>query len=552
MITIFTMPKPFLRHIAVIQRNAILSWTLLRPECEIILLGDEVGTANVAAKFGIRHIPEIARNEYGTPLVSDIFAQAKRFASHEILCYVNADIIFLSDFMFAIKRVASIKQRFLMAGQRWDLDFDQPLPSYHGWEAQLKALLRQSAKIHPKCGIDYFVFPLGLFNEIPPFAVGRPGWDNWMIYKARTTGADVIDSTEAITAIHQNHDYSHVPQRIGNTYEGPEAQHNCTLADNRSLAYTLNDANYILTQNYLRPTRCPALTDLPAPISSKSAWPWTEESRQLPDIMPGGSRWPKISIVTPSYNQAKFLEETIRSVLLQGYPNLEYIIMDGGSTDGSREIIERYQPWLSHVRIGPDEGQAAAIAEGFNLASGDVLAWLNSDDRYLPDSLGRVARFFTDHPDVTFASGDINYIDVQGRILERVFAVRPNRSITANIGLHCWPQPGCFWRRWAYEEAGGIDASLQFCMDRDLFIRLIGVGQGSRIPGPPLADFRAHDEAKSSTMLETGKKEDALIIQRYSSPGLRNSPGLVKLYWRFWGVPTRVRALSYRLTGWEF
>jgi glycosyltransferase involved in cell wall biosynthesis len=279
-------------------------------------------------------------------------------------------------------------------------------------------------------------------------------------------------------------------------------------------------------------------------LSENLGWSSTCDIPKKPALL---SNMPKISIVTPSYNQAKFLEEAIRSVLLQGYPNLEYIIMDGGSTDGSKEIIQKYRSLLSYVRIGPDGGQAAAIAEGFNHASGDILAWLNSDDRYLPGALFRVAQFFTTHPDVVFISGDVNFINVQGQILERIYSVRPNRTITANIGIHCWPQPGCFWRRWAYQEAGGIDTSLQFCMDRDLFIRLIGIGKGARIPGPPLADFRIHDEAKSSKMLEIADREDQLIIDRYSSPELKKFSGLLKLYWYFWGLPVRARSLYHRL-----
>ena len=124
MLTLFTIPKPFRGHIAVIQRNAIRSWTLLRPACEIILFGHEEGTAEVAAEFGLRHVPEVARNEYGTPLVSDLFAQAQRLATCERLGYVNADIILLSDFLRAVQRIPF--RRFLMIGRRWDLDLDQP------------------------------------------------------------------------------------------------------------------------------------------------------------------------------------------------------------------------------------------------------------------------------------------------------------------------------------------------------------------------------------------------------------------------------------------
>ncbi len=253
--------------------------------------------------------------------------------------------------------------------------------------------------------------------------------------------------------------------------------------------------------------RCPTLSELPTAPPGKTDWPWTEEGRQLPETMPDGSAWPAISIVTPSYNQAQFVEETIRSVLLQGYPDLEYIVMDGGSTDGSVDIIRKYTPWMAHVHIGPDGGQAAAIGQGFEQATGHILAWLNSDDRYRPAALERVASFFASRPAVVFGNADVNHIDPDGHVVERIWAIRPTRFLTANLGVHCWPQQGCFWRRWAYEEAGGMDSSLQFCMDRDLFIRLAATGPSRRIPGSPLAGFRMHESAKSSTIANIASLE---------------------------------------------
>lgn len=268
----------------------------------------------------------------------------------------------------------------------------------------------------------------------------------------------------------------------------------------------------------------------------------------LPDKMPNGLPWPRISIVTPSYNQGQFLEETIRSVLLQGYPNLEYIVMDGGSTDRSLDIIQKYESWLSYVHIGPDGGQAAAIAEGFRHATGDILAWINSDDLYLPGAFGRVAEFFVKHPNLGFGSGDVHLVDVDGNFIRRVYAVHPSFRLTVNLGRHRWPQQGCFWRRSAYEQVGGIDSSLIFCMDFDLFLRLSRVSPSCRIPGAPLADFRQHDTAKSSTIKHIQRAERAEIMRKYGSSRLAQHRRLLSYLWLLWTGPAYLRAV--RSEGW--
>src|SRR5881628_3421443 len=133
--------------------------------------------------------------------------------------------------------------------------------------------------------------------------------------------------------------------------------------------------------------RCPRLNELPAAQVGKTGWPWTEESRRLQDQMPDGRPWPRISVVTPSYNQGQFIEETIRSILLQGYPDLEYLVLDGASTDNSVEIIKQYSPWLSYWTSEPDSGQSDAINRGLKMATGDFATWINSDDMLCKNAL---------------------------------------------------------------------------------------------------------------------------------------------------------------------
>jgi glycosyltransferase involved in cell wall biosynthesis len=268
--------------------------------------------------------------------------------------------------------------------------------------------------------------------------------------------------------------------------------------------------------------------------------------------MSDGVVWPRISIVTPSYNQGDFIEETIRSVLLQGYPNLEYIVMDGGSRDGSVEIIRRYEACLSHVHIGPDGGQAAAIDEGFRLATGEILAWLNSDDRYRPGTLFRVGRFFAAHPKIVFGNGDVNYIDAEGRFAQRIYAIQANRLLTANLGKHGWPQQGCFWRSSAYQKVGGMDPSLRFCMDRDLFLRLARVGKTRRIPGRPLAEFRIHEHAKTKVLLDVASTESKKLLAKYGNERLGSVKWLLEFLWWLWCKPPHLRVRLNRRYGWEW
>ncbi len=248
MITIFAVPKPFRGHIAVIQRNAISSWTRLHPQCQVILLGDEEGTSTVAEDLGVLHIPEVARNEYGTPLLSDVISQAERRAKHRLLCYVNCDIILMSDFTRAIERVARMKSDFLMIGQCWDvpitglLAFDQLEREKH-----LSSLVKQFGETRGPSAIDYFVFPVGFYEGLPPFALGRACFDLWMIWKARESGAAVVDATRAVRAVHQNHDYSHVPGGKHEAYRGEEATRNWELAGGEDHLYNMSNATHRLT-----------------------------------------------------------------------------------------------------------------------------------------------------------------------------------------------------------------------------------------------------------------------------------------------------------------
>jgi hypothetical protein len=211
--------------------------------------------------------------------------------------------------------------------------------------------------------------------------------------------------------------------------------------------------------------------------------------------MAGGSPWPSVSIVTPSYNQARFLEETIRSVLLQGYPNLQYIVIDGGSSDGSADILRRYEPWLADWVSEEDRGQSHAINKGFARARGEVVAWLNSDDLYTPQAVGAATRAFSEHPAVGVVYGDCQHIDAGSRLVRT--RLLPGHDLGEVVVYNYIAQPATFIRRRAVEHVNGVDESLHLAMDFDLWVRLGVAFDFIHVP-VCLACFRVHVDAKSS------------------------------------------------------
>jgi hypothetical protein len=252
MLTLFSIPKAFEGDNAVMQRNAIQSWLRLRPRPEIILFGKDKGTPETAAEFSLHHVAGVECNESGTPLVNSLFETAERTAANDVLCYINSDIILLSDFLPAVERVAQLRRRFLIGGQRWDVDIKEPLDFVPAWEEQVRDRVAQSGKLHGPTGIDYFVFSRGLWGEIPPFAIGRTTWDNWLLYRARARKGVLIDATPVVTAVHQNHGYSHVANGFDGAWKGPESKRNFELSGGTKHVFTLNDANFLLTPGGLK------------------------------------------------------------------------------------------------------------------------------------------------------------------------------------------------------------------------------------------------------------------------------------------------------------
>jgi glycosyltransferase involved in cell wall biosynthesis len=229
-------------------------------------------------------------------------------------------------------------------------------------------------------------------------------------------------------------------------------------------------------------------------------------------------KWPRITIVTPSYNQGKFIEETLRSVLLQGYPNLEYIIMDGGSTDGTVGIIKKYSSFFDYWVSEKDKGQGDAVYRGFERATGEVLGWLNSDDILLPGTLHKVGEYFLRRPDVELVHGGCVQIDGETRVIldrrglpECHLGARQSYARMLLRGCYGISQPACFWRRVPFFEMGGYDRDLSNIFDLDMLLRFVKRRPFGRIP-EFLACFRVHPDAKCSLPNSPAWKADSRLF----------------------------------------
>ncbi len=220
---------------------------MLHPDVEVILFGDDAGAAETAREMGLRHEPEVARNRFGTKRIDAMFRRAQEIARHELLCYCNCDIVLLKDFCAALQRVRHARRRFLMVGRRWDTDITEPLDfDDAGWEKRAGTLARERGAQQPAWSIDYFAFPRGLYAQMPPLVIGRIWWDHWLVWKAREERTDVVDASEVVTAIHQNHGYAYHPQGARGVWTDEQAAENYRLAGGRWHLHTIDDATHIL------------------------------------------------------------------------------------------------------------------------------------------------------------------------------------------------------------------------------------------------------------------------------------------------------------------
>jgi len=247
MITLFTTPKDFSGIFKVIQTNALNSWRSISHDIQIIILGNSYGSKDAANLINAEYVPDVKCSPEGTPLLSDLFDIAQKRAKYNILAYVNADIILPQNLLIEIDLLDNKFNRFLMVGHRWDMDVDQFIDFNKVVKRKIFwSSIKENSKKHECTGIDYFIFKKGMFPKLPEFVVGRWGWDNWLIWKARRHMVPVIDCSKNIIAIHQNHGYKyHNISSIEDSKKGPEAKSNIKLMNNKHL--NILDSTHLLS-----------------------------------------------------------------------------------------------------------------------------------------------------------------------------------------------------------------------------------------------------------------------------------------------------------------
>jgi len=259
-LTIFAIPKRFDGHVGMIQRNAVRSWTCLTPRPQIILLGSDEGTAEVASEAGAEHLPDVAQSPAGAPRLDDVFAKGQQHARGAIVCFVNADIVLTQRWMDTLRAVARWRPQFLMVGRRWNLDVAAPIDfTAPRWEADLVADAVARGQQATNMYVDYFVFPRGMIADVPPFVIGRPGYDNWLLWRTRQRGIPLVDVSDDAPVVHQNHDYAHIkagPDALAGAdayWKGQDTKQNAELVGDWSRCYTTDHASHVVRAGAVRP-----------------------------------------------------------------------------------------------------------------------------------------------------------------------------------------------------------------------------------------------------------------------------------------------------------
>ncbi|OLT61686.1 glycosyltransferase family 2 protein [Moorena bouillonii] len=543
-ISIFTIPKPFLGNIGIIQHNAITSWTLLKPKPEIILFGDEIGTAAIAQDLGLNHVPDIECNTDGTPLLDSVFAQVQEQAIHDIITYINADILLLKDFTQAIEQVCQHLDTFLITGRRWNLDLSKPIEFQSPtWEESLCQQVDQTGCLGAHDAKDYFIFPKNLFPTIPKFAVGRGYWDTWMVTTAAMKGYPIVDASEVVMAVHQNHSYGHLIGGKNEAHMGKEAQQNKTIGNVQGQG-TIADSTWQLKpwRNNYSPRVSVIIIRRLSDVGNRE-----QQGTGNREQGTGNSGQEFRETVSKNYfgkrsifvqNNSAIVNRAVESVLAQNYSDYEIIVVDGAGNKGvgSREqgAGSRQQGVGSRQQgVGSRQGSplaplnkggtgsrnlskggivikggcvrvawptanrkwGALCDRGLEMAQGEFVTFLDSDSVLLPDALEKQVAAF-DRESSTLDLLLSGWQLVEG---DKITQVTPWQDLPDLEDLHIWKleklwqplrQSNIMFRRSRLDLVGGFNRELnQEAAIVEVIINLVFL-RGSRALWLPEATCR--------------------------------------------------------------
>jgi hypothetical protein len=363
-ISIFAVPKPFVGHIGIIQRNAIESWRRLSVVSEIILIGDDPGVGDTAHSLGAVHVPNIELDAYAVPRVDSAFLAARAISKLNWLCYVNSDILLLPSFGEAVARVAARLGDSLVVSRRWNLDVIEPLEFDQDWAAKMSERMARNGDLFTPYGIDTFAFPKSMFQAVPDFSLGRFSWDNWLVHEARHTRFPVVDITEAAGVVHQNHAY---PRSVSSDdlRRTQSALRNYWLAGDSLFGLSsVNDSTHVLKGT---------------------------------DIVRSTTR--SIGVVIRHCGSVESLYACLQSLENQGYPRtfIEIVVVVGHDHVLSRAVMMDF-PFI-RMTTESKPGKAAARNKGAAIVQGDVLAFLDSHCTVAGDWLPQSLAAATDEDD---------------------------------------------------------------------------------------------------------------------------------------------------------
>ena len=393
-ITIFTTPKPFVDFIGIIQRNALQSWKLLRPLPRIILFGEGEGIAETAEELGVIHVPEVKCSQLGTPLVSDVFAQAEKMAKGRKMLFTNADMIYSQSIIEAINLVDNELENYFMLGQRWDVGINYEIDFQEGDGEELNKSLRAHGILHAPTGMDWMGFPSGQWGPLPDLIIGRAAWDGGMLSHALIARIPVIDCTNYVLAIHQNHHYGHLEGGRREAFHGKEAQQNRSLCRAEKLPWVIDiwHSTWILTTEGAIYKKKDPLS-LPRTPQTKPAKP--QPVRPIATAVPPpkprlstkrlASRPAPLSSTMTIFTSLKAMNppfdvlqrNALRSWTML-YPRPEIILLGNEGAEIAEDLVVKHIPEIECSPSGaPLASSVFALVE--KQALGMILCWMNAD-----------------------------------------------------------------------------------------------------------------------------------------------------------------------------